>query len=296
MILKKPVLCIGSVLWDVIGRATIDMEAGSDNAGRITRLPGGVAMNIAMALRKHDIDCALLTALGRDDEGDGLIKAAQDRGLVTDFIFRSEKLPTDIYMAVEGANGLIAAIADASSLEAAGTDILIPLMDGSLSDGNGWHGTVVVDGNLTVALLDKIAQSTSLQGADLRIAPASPGKAERLRVFFERQVGMVYVNQKEAQLIADVTFSSSEQAAQGLLALGIPRVLVTDGSNQTAYGDRDEILVAQPPAVKVSRVTGAGDVLMAAHIAAELGGKSKQAALDHALNFAADYVSGDRSL
>ncbi|MEM6307824.1 MAG: kinase, partial [Pseudomonadota bacterium] len=42
------IICIGSVLWDIIGRSTRAMQAGSDVPGRITRLPGGVAMNIAM--------------------------------------------------------------------------------------------------------------------------------------------------------------------------------------------------------------------------------------------------------
>ncbi len=41
------ILCIGSVLWDIIGRAGAVMRLGSDVPGRITRIPGGVAMNIA---------------------------------------------------------------------------------------------------------------------------------------------------------------------------------------------------------------------------------------------------------
>ncbi|MEY8840710.1 kinase, partial [Cribrihabitans sp. XS_ASV171] len=39
------ILCIGSVLWDIIGRSASHMRQGSDVPGRITRLPGGVAMN-----------------------------------------------------------------------------------------------------------------------------------------------------------------------------------------------------------------------------------------------------------
>ena len=57
------ILCIGSVLWDVIGRATVHMQAGADVPGRITRLPGGVAMNIAMTLRRFGLTPAILTAL-----------------------------------------------------------------------------------------------------------------------------------------------------------------------------------------------------------------------------------------
>ena len=126
------ILCIGSVLWDVIGRAPTAMRLSSDVPGRITRLPGGVAMNIAVTLRRLGLTPALLTAIGRDIEGCDLIAACARMGMITAHIYRSDDLPTDRYMAIEGANGLIAAIADAHSLEAAGDKILRPLSDGRL--------------------------------------------------------------------------------------------------------------------------------------------------------------------
>ena len=49
------ILCIGSVLWDVIGRSASVMTRGSDVPGRITRLPGGVEMNIEMALARFGL-------------------------------------------------------------------------------------------------------------------------------------------------------------------------------------------------------------------------------------------------
>ena len=118
------ILCIGSVLWDIIGRSPAAMRLGADVPGRIARLPGGVAMNIAMTLARFGLRPALLTAIGRDAEGDDLIAACARLGLVTGYAYRSDDLPTDRYMAIEGANGLIAAIADAHSLEAAGDRIL----------------------------------------------------------------------------------------------------------------------------------------------------------------------------
>ncbi|TKA95861.1 kinase, partial [Cereibacter changlensis] len=101
------ILCIGSVLWDIIGRSPTAMRVGSDVPGRITRLPGGVAMNIAMTLRRFGLTPALLSAIGRDPEGDELVAACARMGLDTSQLYRSEDLPTDRYMAVEGANGLI---------------------------------------------------------------------------------------------------------------------------------------------------------------------------------------------
>jgi sugar/nucleoside kinase (ribokinase family) len=48
-----------------------------------------------------------------------------------------------------------------------------------------------------------------------------------------------------------------------------------------------------PPEVLVSRVTGAGDTFMAAHIAAERRGFAAEPALERALEAAAIYVSGE---
>ena len=56
--------------------------------------------------------------------------------------------------------------------------------------------------------------------------------------------------------------------------------------------DGDGCVLALPPAVLASRVTGAGDTFMAAHIAAELRGAGALQALQAASNAAAAYVSG----
>ena len=53
------------------------------------------------------------------------------------------------------------------------------------------------------------------------------------------------------------------------------------------------LVVRRPPSVLVTRVTGAGDTFMAAHIVAERRGTARDAALEAALRSAADYVSGD---
>lgn len=290
---QPEILCIGSVLWDVIGRAPVAMRQGSDVAGRITRLPGGVALNIAMTLAHFGMKPALLTAVGRDPEGEELVTACAARGLLTDLIYRSEDLPTDLYMAVEGANGLIAAIADAHSLEAAGSKILAPLSDGRIaSESAPYTGSVALDGNLTVDLLSQIATSPLFSRADLRIAPASPGKAERLLPFLRSGRGTLYVNLEEAGSLCNRVFETSEQAASGLLERGAARVLVTDGGAPASEASADSVITQTPRDVMVTRVTGAGDTFMAAHIAAEGQGADRHTALTKALDAAATYVSG----
>jgi pseudouridine kinase len=293
------ILCIGSVLWDVIGRAPASMRVGSDVPGRITRLPGGVALNIAMTLRRHGKTPALLSAVGQDPEGTELVAACARMGLVTDHLYRSADLPTDVYMAVEGANGLIAAIADAHSLEAAGAKILAPLSDGRLGAENApYSGPIALDGNLTEQLLAQIAASALFAQADLRVAPASPGKAERLLPLLRHPKATLYVNREEAGLLCKQNFDTAAEAASGLIDRGAARVLVTDGGKASADGQASapaaaRILTATPPPVMVARVTGAGDTFMAAHIVAEIDGADRPTALARAIQAAADYVSGE---
>ena len=265
--------------------------------GRITRLPGGVAMNIAMTLARFGLNPALLSSVGRDDEGNELVSACARLGLNTEYLYRSDDLPTDRYMAVEGANGLIAAIADAHSLEAAGDKILTPLRDGTLGSAEQpYAGAIALDGNLTLSLLDDIAADPAFARADLRVAPASPGKAERLRPFLSHSHGTLYVNLEEAGLLCQAEFTDSQTAAQALLERGAERVLVTDGGSSATEAGPDAPITLAPPRVTVARVTGAGDTFMAAHIAAEARGESRETALASALKAAATYVSGEPPL
>lgn len=288
------ILCIGSVLWDTIGRASVHMQHGSDVPGRITRRPGGVAMNIAMTFARFGLRPALLSAIGRDADGDELVAAAERMGLDCACLYRSDDLPTDRYMAVEGANGLIAAIADAHSLEAAGDKILRPLGDGRLGSASApWGGPVALDGNLTEALLAEIAHSPLFAAADLRVAPASPGKAERLLPLLSRPQLTLYVNLEEAGILCQRLFEDAPQAAAGLIGRGAGRVLVTDGPRIAADATRDGVISQSPPAVLETRVTGAGDTFMAAHWVAELRHADRAAALAAALEAAARHVSGD---
>ena len=295
MTTRPDILCIGSVLWDIIGRSHLSLRLGSDVPGRITRLPGGVAMNIAVTLARLGMFPAILTAIGRDAEGSELVAACARIGLITDYAYLSDDLPTDRYMAIEGANGLIAAVADAHSLEAAGDKILRPLLDGRLGSAQlPWPGMIAVDGNLTESLLDDIARHPAFAKADLRLAPASPGKAERLAPLLKHPRATLYVNLEEARLLTQIDAKTATEAAKALLARGAQRVLVTDGGRSCADGRQGEmVLTEEPPRVLVARVTGAGDTFMAAHIVAERGGATRQQALNAALTAAAAYVSGE---
>lgn len=289
---RPDILCIGSVLWDIIGRTDLSLRGRGDVPGRITRLPGGVAMNIAMTLARFGLKPAVLTAIGTDAEGTELVRQVEGLGVSTGYALRTD-LPTDRYMAIEDATGLVAAIADAHSLEAAGNAILTPLSDGRLgSAALPWSGPIALDGNLTAALLADIAASDLFARADLRIAPASPGKAERLVPVMRHPRATLYVNRQEAGLIAGTTPASAAEAAEALVAAGAARALVTDGAHPAADAARGRpVLTCEARPVQARRITGAGDTFMAAHVFAETRGADRAEALSRAQAAAAAYVA-----
>ncbi len=258
MRITPDILCIGSVLWDIIGRTDLQMAPGNDKPGHITRRPGGVALNIAMMIRRFGLQPALISVLGDDAAGRDLRARCAAMGLMCDTILIDADLPTDQYMAIEAQGALMAAVADAHSLEAAGARILAPLEDGRLgSAARPWAGLVALDGNLTEPLLDAIAQSPLFSKADLRIAPASPGKAARLRPFLAHPRATLYLNREEAAILTGTEAADAARAAQALIAAGARRVLVTAGAGVAVDASAAGLIQAAPPVVTARRITGA---------------------------------------
>ncbi|HET9067499.1 MAG TPA: PfkB family carbohydrate kinase [Amaricoccus sp.] len=283
---SPPFLCAGAAHWDIIGRTGLPLPPGADVPGRVTRRPGGVAQNIARALAALGRPVLLVSAVGRDPAGDELAADLAAAGVDTRALHRHDG-PTDTYLAIEGPGGALhAGIADCTGLERAGTALLGPLPRGHL----------VLDGNLPepvlAALLDRPA-------AALALVPASPEKAARLAGLLLRGLAarpaVIYLNRAEAEALAGQSFPDTRTAATALVALGAAEALVTDGPRPaSSVGPAGTVTLAPPP-VAASSVTGAGDVLVAAHLAARADGLDPEAALHTALAAAARHVTTEVS-
>jgi sugar/nucleoside kinase (ribokinase family) len=142
--------------------------------------------------------------------------------------------------------------------------------------------------------LQQIATMPEFSRCDLRVVPASPGKAGRLTCFLHSGSAALYVNRIEAEIICDKRFASAPDAANALIAMGAVRAVVTDGPDPVADARQGgEILSVPVPRVKtLAQVTGAGDVFVAAHVHGELHGLSRIAALQAGVQAAADHVAG----
>lgn len=281
------ILCLGAAHWDVIGCSAQPVATGDDLPGMIRTRPGGVALNIAHALAGQGLRPALLSAIGQDPEGAALVAWLDSHGIDTRFLHRPATLPTDRYMAIEGPDGLVAGIADSSALEHESPRIIAALRVPALQ---AWRGPVVLDSGFAPDTLAALARNRIPQAAPLRLTSAAPAKAPRLRPFLQAHVTFT-LNRHEAESLLDRPLPDSVTAARALLNAGAARAIITDGPRAATDTDAARTVTLPPPPVAAQRVTGAGDTFLAAHLAAELRGLDRHAALSHALDAAAHHIT-----
>lgn len=279
--------CIGAAHWDVLGTVPGAVRRGDDLPGRVRRVPGGVALNVARWLAAEGLAPSLLAAVGDDAAGAELLAAAAATGISCADVLKVPGQATGTYIAIEAATGLVAAVADTGVMTVAGVGVLSPLQ---------WGDSVacaVLDGNLASEVL--AAAVAALEGAELCVVGASPAKAARLRSVLGHPRVTLYLNRAEAAALCGVRFRAAHTAARTLCGMGAVGALVSDGARAAAWADVDGCITAMPPSVRVARVTGAGDRLLAAHLAARLRGLDAAAALDHALQRAAAHISSEET-
>jgi pseudouridine kinase len=284
------ILCVGAAHWDVIGRSPWRIAPGGDLPGLVVRSPGGVALNIALALAGQGLHPALLSVVGGDADGTALLARAAAGGVATGHVHRIEGRPTDRYVGIEDPTGLVAAIADNATLEAGAAALCTPLAPGGpLAD---WRGPLVLDGNLPVTVLAEALRLWGPGRGGPILAPPSPAKAARLRALFGHPGLTLYANLIEAAALTGTEPADSAAAARALCRLGVVRAVITDGTAPAADAGPHGLVMCTPPAVPVARVTGAGDCFIAGHVAAVLRGAPPETALAKALDLAAAWIGG----
>jgi sugar/nucleoside kinase (ribokinase family) len=284
-----PVLCAGAAHWDIIARTSAPLPPGADVPGRITRRPGGVALNIALALAALGRPVALVAAIGRDLAGGDLMALITDAGIDPAGLYHHDG-PSDCYLAIEdGTGALHAAVADCAGLERAGLALLGPLHDRRLR--TPLHGQIVIDGNLPATILHALMTDSATTDAALALVPASPRKAAWLAPLVAVRPLTLYLNRLEAEALCGRRFADSRAAAETLVGRGAAEAVVTDGAAAASAAGLGGCLTMAPPTVPARSVTGAGDAFVAAHLAARADGLDRAAALRTALTASARHIT-----
>lgn len=257
-------LAIGGAHVDRIGHVGAHYVAGASNPGRLVTTVGGGALNAARnAVMRGVGRTGLISARGGDHDGaivGETIEGASIEDLSAVFLDRR----TASYTAILDDTGeQIAGLADMEIYESA---LPRQLRRKALREAISSAAALLVDANLPVSALVRTA---ALASAPIFAVAISPAKAPRLTAVAGR-LACVFMNRREMNAL---TGTEDAHGLSALRHLDFTRAVVTGGAGPVLVLDGAHALAVDPPPVDaVADVTGAGDALAGATIAALLAG------------------------
>lgn len=286
------VLVVGGANMDISGSTPQPLVLNDSNPGHIRCAPGGVARNVAENLARLGNTTRLLTAVGDDLYGRGILDATCQAGVDVHASWVLAGADTSTYVSLHGPDGDMAvAVNDMGILDSITPERLEPHA--------AWlrHATVlVVDCNLNAQALAWLFANRG--GTPVFVDAVSAFKCQRIRPWLAH-VHLLKVNRLEAQALCDFaihTDADIERAAQCLHAQGVEQVVLSLGDRGvywSACGEGQGWHAAVP--CTVVNATGAGDALMAGLVHAFASQQDLAKAIPFALACAAMTLSSERA-
>jgi pseudouridine kinase len=278
---KQWVVVVGGTNMDVVARTSAPLVPATSNPGRTRISPGGVGRNIAACLGMLGAPVRLVSAVGIDAFGDEALRVTAECGVDVSAVRRAPGR-TGTYTAVLDERGeLVSAVSDMAIVDELELDTL-HLDDAAL---------VVIDGNLSRTQVEKVLVAATAADVPVAFEPVSVAKAGRHHDLV-RDLYLVTPNSDEVSALTGRT-RDPWSGIHDLHARGNEHVWLREGvrgSYVCSAGRPTWHLPAIP--VEVVDVTGAGDAMLAAWIAAWLrGADAVAAAVDGHLAAAATVTS-----
>jgi len=269
---KKDVLCVGGSNIDRKIQANEKLSYGTSNPASSSQSYGGVSRNIAENLGKLGCESSLLTVVGEDKEGEGLLQHTKNfTDLSPSHVLKKET--TGTYTAVLDKDGEMAiALADMSIYDKVNIDF-IEKRWGYFSSSK----VVIVDTNFPSNVLHYMIERCGEENIALCITPVSSPKIKKLPQQLHGVTWLI-ANRDEAEALANmkiITEADFLLAAKIILEKGVENIIITRGSQGLMYMTTNGATgTISPPKIAVEDVTGAGDSLVSGLIYAYLKGYS----------------------
>ncbi len=266
------VIAVGGANMDLKVQTLAPAVPGTSNPGRAAQTPGGVARNVAENLARLGVRVALLSAVGMDALGDGLLRQAAEAGVDVSPTLRAADHATGTYTAVLDSGGeLLIAVAAMDIMHALTPAVLLERE--SVLRGAAY---IVADGNLSPETLGHLLSRESR----VIFEPVSVPKAVRLLPALEAGHAPWAATPNLAELSALVgadvpdDVAGIREAALQLHRRGVQVVWVRRGVRGSVLSVAQEMWELPALSAEVVDVTGAGDAMLAAFLAALLAGET----------------------
>ena len=265
---RPRLLGVGGAHVDRRGRVSGAHVAGASNPGVMAEDVGGGTFNALRAAVQRGVGASLLSVRGGDLAGEIVARAIAQSGLddlSAVFLDRA----TASYTALLDEHGdVITALADMGLY-----DVAFPrqMRRSKLREAIAAHDAVLCDANLPAAALAALFAAAAAK--PIFAIAISPAKAVRLAGLLD-QVTLLFMNRREAASLCGLTVAASAaDLVDALRGKGLRGGVITAGAGAVVVFCGDQIFeVDPPPAEGVSDVTGAGDALSGATVAALMRG------------------------
>ncbi|MBB6325615.1 fructokinase [Algoriphagus iocasae] len=274
--MKNKVIVFGEMLWDCLPGGAI---------------PGGAPMNVALNLHRLGLESKLISAVGNDEDGKGLINFLEQFGFPTSLIQISEEHETS------------KVLVDDSDPENMKYDIVSPVawdfinwneaMDQEVSKADAFvFGTLGVRTPDSLTTLIKLLHHKTLRvfDANLRSPFYDFEVIETLLGFAD----ILKINEDELEIFADYfNLDPSIKAVCEYLDQHYPMDLtcVTKGANGALIYKKGGIISHAGYKVKVADSIGAGDAFLSGFVKCHLEGRALEDTLDFASKMGAFVAS-----
>ncbi|QDW22283.1 carbohydrate kinase family protein [Flavobacterium sp. KBS0721] len=258
----------GEVLWDVF-----------DNEKKI----GGAPLNVALRMKTLGCDVAMISCVGKDNDGEAIINQVKNLGLETDAIMQSESFPTGLVNVTLNERGSATyeiaypsawdkiVLNDFAKKIVAEADVLI-------------YGSLVCRDEVSRKSLEELLQTNVYKVFDVNLR--KPHYSHEILEQLMHSANFIKFNDEELLEIAEAMHSPFTGLEENMHFVAektnVTAMCVTKGKHGALLMWEGKLYDNSGYPVEVADTVGAGDSFLAALITSLLTGKEPQAAIDFA--------------
>ncbi|MGX5831457.1 carbohydrate kinase family protein [Mesorhizobium sp. 43Arga] len=275
MVKSIEILAVGGAHIDRRGQVSGTYVPAASNPGTMREDVGGGVFNALRSTVRRGVSGSLMSIRGGDAGADTISRAIAQAGIADlSAVFLDRTTPS--YTALIDREGeLIVGFADMALYELAFPK---QMRRSKVREAIAAADAILCDANLPSPALERLASLAA--GKPVYAIAISPAKVVRL-IPVLGALALVFMNRREAVVLAGVNANAAERnVVDGLRCSGLASGVVTAGSAPVLGFDEAGAFSILPPAPrKVADVTGAGDALAGATVAALLRGLPLRQAL-----------------
>ncbi|ARP67977.1 carbohydrate kinase [Mesorhizobium sp. WSM1497] len=275
MLKSAKILAVGGAHIDRRGQVSGAYVPAASNPGTMREDVGGGVFNALRSAVRRGVSASLMSVRGGDAAADTVSRAIAGAGIADlSAVFLDRTTPS--YTALIDSEGeLIVGFADMALY-----DLAFPkqIRRSKVREVIAAADAILCDANLPSSALERLVALAA--GKPVFAIAISPAKVVRLLPVL-KELSLVFMNRREAMALAGVAANATErEVVDGLRCSGLVSGVVTAGGGpMLGFDEAGAFSIQPPPPRKVADVTGAGDALAGATVAALLRGLPLRAAL-----------------